>query len=128
MSTKYPLLTSPTSRLKISPTNKKGSPGMAEKRHPLPLILPGQVLKEDLDDVGISMNRLARDIRVPMNRVSAIVNGKRAITADTALRLARYFGTSAQYWINLQTAYELQAAEREMKTQIMREVLPLSAA
>lgn len=57
-----------------------------------------------------------------------LVNGKRAITADTALRLARYFGTSAQYWMNLQTAYELQAAEREMKDRIAREVLPLEAA
>jgi addiction module HigA family antidote len=101
---------------------------MAEKRHALPPIHPGRILKEDLDDAGVSMNRLARDIRVPMNRVSAIVNGKRAITADTALRLARYFGTSAQYWLNLQTAYELQAAEREMKDRITREVLPLDAA
>lgn len=63
-----------------------------------------------------------------MNRVSAIVNGKRAITADTALRLARYFGTSAQYWLKLQTAYELQTAERQMKDRISREVLPLDAA
>lgn len=101
---------------------------MAEKRHPLPPILPGQILKEDLDDASVSMNRLARDIRVPMNRVSAIVNGKRAITADTALRLARYFGTSAQYWLNLQTAYDLQIAERELAERIEREVLPLDAA
>jgi addiction module HigA family antidote len=85
-------------------------------------------LKEDLEEAGVSMNRLARDIRVPMNRVSAIVNCKRAITADTALRLARYFGTSAQYWLNLQTAYELQAAERELADRIKREVLPLNAA
>lgn len=71
---------------------------MVEKRRRLPPIHPGGILKEDLDDVGVSMNRLARDIRVPVNRVSEIVNGRRAITADTALRLARYFGTSAQYW------------------------------
>ena len=101
---------------------------MAEKRHPLPPIHPGQVLREDLDDAGVSMNRLARDIRVPMNRVSAIVNGKRAITADTALRLARYFGTSAQYWLNLQSAYDLRDAERESAERIKREVLPLDAA
>ena len=101
---------------------------MAQKRHLLPPISPGQVLKEDLDDAGISMNRLARDIRDPMNRVSAIVNGKRAITADTALRLARYFGTTAQYWLNLQTGYELQLAERKSKDRITREVLPLNAA
>lgn len=71
---------------------------MVEKRRRLPPIHPGGILKEDLDDVRVSMNRLARDIRVPVNRVSEIVNGRRAITADTALRLARYFGTSAQYW------------------------------
>lgn len=101
---------------------------MAEKRHSLPPIHPGQVLSEDLGDAGVSMNRLARDIRVPMNRISAIVNGRRAITADTALRLARYFGTSAQYWLNLQSAYDLQAAERESAERIEREVLPLDAA
>jgi len=101
---------------------------MAEKRHPLPPIHPGQILKEDLGDAGVSMNRLARDIRVPMNRVSEIVNGKRAITADTALRLARYFGTSAQYWLNLQSAYELQLAARESGERIQSEVLPLNAA
>jgi addiction module HigA family antidote len=101
---------------------------MTEKRHPLPPIHPGQILKEDLDDAGVSMNRLARDIRVPMNRVSEIVNGKRAITADTALRLARYFGTSAHYWLNLQTAYDLQLATRESGERIQHEVLPLHAA
>ena len=101
---------------------------MAEERYPLPPIHPGRILKEDLDDAGVSMNRLARDTRVPMNRVSEIVNGKRAITADTALRLARYFGTSAQYWLNLQTAYDLQVAQRESAARIEREVLPLDAA
>ena len=101
---------------------------MTEKRHRLVPIHPGRILKEDLDDASVSMNRLARDIRVPMNRVSAIVNGKRAITADTALRLARYFGTSAQYWLNLQAAYDLHLAEQESAARIEREVLPLSAA
>jgi addiction module HigA family antidote len=74
------------------------------------------------------MNRLARDIRVPMSRVSEIVHGKRAITADTALRLARYFGTSAQYWLNLQSGYDLQVAARESGERIRSEVLPLNAA
>jgi addiction module HigA family antidote len=101
---------------------------MVEKRRRLPPIHPRGILKEDLDDVGVSRNRLARDIRVPMNRVSEIVNGRRAITADTALRLARYFGTSAQYWLNLQTAYELQVAERATGGRIAREVLPLDSA
>jgi addiction module HigA family antidote len=101
---------------------------MAEKRKSLAPIHPGLILKEDLADVGISINRISRDIRVPMNRISEIVNGKRAITADTALRLARYFGTTAQYWLNLQINYDLQAAERESGKRIERDVLPLSAA
>ncbi len=78
--------------------------------------------------MGISMNQLARDIRVPMNRISAIVNGKRSITADTALRLARYFGTSAQYWMNLQTGFEIQRAEQDLGKAIERDVFPLGAA
>jgi addiction module HigA family antidote len=78
--------------------------------------------------MDISLNQLSRDLRVPMNRISAIVNGKRSITADTAMRLARYFGTSAQYWMNLQSAYELQKAERELAVRIEREVLPRRAA
>jgi antitoxin HigA-1 len=101
---------------------------MVEKRRRLPPIHPSGILKEDLDDVRVSMNRLARDIRVPMNRVSEIVNRRRAITADTALRLARYFGTSAQYWLNLQTAYDLQVAERAAGGRIGREVMPLDSA
>ena len=63
-----------------------------------------------------------------MNRISAIVNGKRAITVDTAMRLARYFGTSPQYWLNLQTAYDLEIAAQEIRSRIDREVLPRSAA
>lgn len=63
-----------------------------------------------------------------MNRISAIVNGKRSITADTAMRLARYFGTSAQYWMNLQTAYDLEVAAQEIAVRIGREVSPRAAA
>ena len=101
---------------------------MASRTKRLSPIHPGQLLAEDLQDMGISMNRLARDLRVPMNRISAIVNGKRSITADTALRFARYFGTSAQYWMNLQTAYELDVAERALARRIERDVLPRDAA
>ena len=101
---------------------------MASRREKPAPIHPGQILREDLQDMGISLNRLARDLRVPMNRISAIVNGKRGITADTALRLARYFGTSSQYWMNLQTAYELQAAEQALAARIERDVLPRNAA
>lgn len=88
----------------------------------LPPIHPGEMLRDELEERGLSMNQLARELRVPMNRVSAIVNGKRAITADTALRLARFFGTSAQMWMNLQADYDLEVASREVGQQIEREV------
>src|ERR1035438_7142325 len=76
------------------------------QRKRLAPIHPGEILAEDLQDAGISLNQLARSLRVPMNRISAIVNGKRSITAGTALRLARYVGTSPEYWMNLQPAYD----------------------
>lgn len=95
------------------------------QRKKLPPIHPGELLKDDLQEIEVSLNELARSLRVPMNRISAIVNGKRAITVDTAMRLARYFGTSAQYWLNLQNAYDLEIADRD---RIEREVLPRNAA
>lgn len=101
---------------------------MPATRKRLSPIHPGAILREDLQDMKISLNQLSRDLRVPMNRISAIVNGRRSITADTAMRLARYFGTSAQYWMNLQSAYDLQKAARERSDRIAREVLPLEAA
>lgn len=85
-------------------------------------------LEIDLQDIGVSLNQLARNLRVPMNRISAIVNGKRAITADTALRLSHFFGTTAQYWMNLQTSYELKLAEHTAGANIAREVIPYRAA
>ena len=90
-------------------------------------IHPGELLREELSEIGVSLNELSRALRVPMNRISAIANGKRGITADTAMRLARYFGTSAQMWMNLQLAYDLDVAERELSARIAREVLPRSA-
>lgn len=97
-------------------------------RRRLPPIHPGEVLAEDLQDLGISLNELARALRVPMNRISAITNRKRSISADTAMRLARYFGTSPQYWMNLQTAYDLAITERTRGEQIEQGVLPRRAA
>jgi len=97
---------------------------MAAKKK-LPPIHPGVILREDLDDAGVSLNRLARDIRVPMNRISAIVNGKRSITADTALRLALFFGTSPQYWMNLQTSYDIALAEYDSGEQLRMDVKTL---
>lgn len=78
-----------------------------------PAIHPGEVLSDELQEVGISATELARQIDVPANRISQIINGKRAITGDTALRLGHWFGTSAQFWLNLQTSYELRLAESE---------------
>ncbi|MGE5570348.1 MAG: HigA family addiction module antitoxin [Rhodospirillales bacterium] len=98
------------------------------RRKRLPPIHPGELLRDELNEIGVSMNELARALRVPMNRISAIVNGKRAITVDTAMRLARYFGTSPQYWLNLQNAYDLEIAEQTIRPQIDREVLPRRAA
>jgi antitoxin HigA-1 len=98
------------------------------KRKKLPPIHPGELLREELGEIGVSLNELARALRVPMNRISAIVNCKRSITADTAMRLARYFGTSPQYWLNLQTAYDLEVAGSLIGSKIGREVLPRNAA
>lgn len=97
------------------------------QRKKLPPIHPGELLRDELSEIGISLNELARALRVPMNRISAIVNGKRAITVDTAMRLARYFGTSPQYWLNLQSAYDLEVAEQKIRPQIEKEVLPRTA-
>jgi len=101
-------------------------PGSKKKR--LKPIHPGEVLQEVLDEAGLTVNALALALRIPANRIGAIVKGQRGITADTALRLARYFGTSAQIWMNLQARYELAAAEDSLSDQIEREVLPRSAA
>jgi antitoxin HigA-1 len=84
---------------------------------------PGEILKEELEERGISLNRLARDTRIALSRVSLIVNGKRGVTADTALRLARFFGTSPEMWMNLQSAYDLELAARESGAAIQREVI-----
>jgi len=77
-------------------------------------IAPGEILLEEfLKPLGVSQSRLSRDIDIPASRVSEIVNGGRAITADTALRLGEYLGTSAEMWLNLQSSYDLRVARRE---------------
>ena len=73
---------------------------------------PGEVLKEELDERGVSPTELARQIDVPANRVSQIIAGRRTVTADTALRLGHWFGTEPQFWMNLQAQYDLVTAER----------------
>jgi addiction module HigA family antidote len=94
----------------------------------LPPIHPGEVLHDLLTEAGLTANALAMALRVPANRIGGIIKGQRGITADTALRLARYFGTSAQMWINLQAKYDLAAAEDALASRIEREVLPRNAA
>jgi addiction module HigA family antidote len=100
---------------------------MSKKEKRLPPIHPGEILREDfLLPLGLSMNRLALDLRVPVTRVAEIVRERRGITPDTALRLARYFNTSARFWLNLQTAYDLEVAEDDLAREIDREVSPAS--
>ena len=89
---------------------------------------PGEILREELDELGLSANALAKALDVPTNRITAILRGQRGITADTALRLARYFGTTPQLWQNLQKAFELRVAEIESGPQIEERVQPLKTS
>jgi len=85
---------------------------------------PGEVLLEEfLEPLGISQYRLAKDISVPPRRINEIVHGKRSITADTALRLSRYFGTSEKFWLNLQTGYDLEVERDRLGDRLEEEVL-----
>ena len=102
---------------------------MAAKANKLELIHPGEILIEEfLKPLGISQQRLARDIDVPVTRISDIVRGKRAITADTALRLAKYFQTSPDVWLGLQMEYELRRARRESWPAIEHRIRTMDAA
>jgi antitoxin HigA-1 len=97
------------------------------KTNKLPPIHPGEILREEfMKPRGLSQNALARALNVPPRRINEIVLEKRAITADTALRLARYFGTSAEMWTGLQADYDLRRARYEKQTQIERDVEPLA--
>jgi len=88
---------------------------------------PGEILDDELKEIGLSAAELARTLGVPANRISQIVAGRRAITADTALRLARYFGTSPDLWVNLQKTYELDLARRQIG-QAIKNIPPRPAA
>jgi len=99
------------------------------KKKLLDPIKPGEILLEDfMVPLNISINKLSRDLAVPPNRISEIVNGKRAITADTALRLERYFQVEAQFWLNLQTEYDLRIMKRKKGEDIQRRIIPLQSA
>lgn len=93
-----------------------------------PIAHPGRLLKRELETRGLSANRLALDLGVPSGRITDILNGRRSITADTAVRLGRYFGNRAQYWLDLQSQYEIAMVEDENGEEIARRVRPADAA
>jgi addiction module HigA family antidote len=93
-----------------------------------PIAHPGRLLKRELSARRLSANRVALDLGVPSGRVTDILNGRRSISADTAVRLGRYFGNSAQYWLDLQSQYDIAVIERERGKEIARRVRPADAA
>ena len=95
---------------------------MAKKLKP---VHPGEILQEEfMKPLGLSMNRMAIDLRVPVTRIADIVNERRGITADTALRFARYFKNNPTFWMNLQTRYDLEVAEDKISAKVLRDVQP----
>ena len=98
-------------------------------RRKLDPILPGEILwKEFMEPLALSQNKLARDIDVPVTRISDIIHGRRGITADSALRLSVYFGTTPEFWLNLQTRYDLKVSKRNLLPAIEKSVRPLKRA
>jgi antitoxin HigA-1 len=94
----------------------------------MPVVHPGRLLKRELNARALSANRLSLDLGVPSGRITDILNGRRAITADTAVRLGRYFGNSAQFWLDLQSQYDIAVVEKERGSEITRQVRPGDAA
>lgn len=102
---------------------------MRTRKPKLPPIHPGEILRHELmEPFGLSLNRLARDLRVPVTRIADILAGRRGVSADTALRLARYFDTTPRFWMNLQAAYDLEVAGHSERARAHREIRPLNAA
>src|SRR5881409_1448660 len=93
-----------------------------------PIAHPGRLLRREIEARGLSANRLALDLGVPSGRITDILNGRRSISADTAIRLGRYFGNGAQFWLDLQSQYDIAVIEREHGTEIARRVRPADAA
>ena len=95
----------------------------------LPPIHPGEILLEEfLKPLGMSMNKLADELHVPANRITQIVEGRRSMTGESALRLARYFGTSAEFWLGIQKDYDLQIARDKFEAEVERQVQPRGKA
>lgn len=92
---------------------------MANRMRP---IHPGEILREEMEELDLSANALAKVLKVPANRITAILNERRSITGDTALRLAKYFGTTPEFWMNIQASYEIKKAMQESGKQIERNV------
>ncbi len=88
----------------------------------MPPIHPGEILADELEELSLSANKFAVALHVPPNRISEILRGRRGLTADTALRLARFFGTTAQFWMNLQVAYDLRSTEIDHGSRIEAEI------
>lgn len=101
------------------------SPNTMTKLSP---VHPGEILKETLEGLEMSMNQLAPVLHVPANRISGIVAGSRAVTGETALRMAGYFGTTPAYWMNLQAQYDLETARDRFEAEIQKQVSPMRAA
>jgi addiction module HigA family antidote len=99
---------------------------MAKKK--IPPVHPGAYLKELLDELALSQYRLAKDIAVPAMRINYVINGKRPVTAELALRLGRYFGQNPRYWLNLQSRYDMDLAEDTLSVQVDRQVRPFVLA
>ena len=89
---------------------------------------PGEVLRDEIEALDMSANALAQELDVPPNRITAILNGQRGVTADTALRLSRYLGTTPEFWLNLQKTYELRIAEIDAGDSIAKQIKPRSVA
>jgi addiction module HigA family antidote len=102
---------------------------MSRKANQIPFPHPGETIREDfLKPLGMSANRLALELRIPATRITEIVNGRRGVTADTALRLARYFNTTPKFWLNLQASFDLAVAAEAKAEEIERTVQPRAAA
>ncbi len=97
-------------------------------RNSLPPIHPGEVLRDELEELEMSARAFAEELNVPSNRITAILNGQRGVSAETALRLSRYLGTTPEFWLNLQKMYELRQAQIEAGKSIEKEVKPRSKA
>ncbi|HEV7681602.1 MAG TPA: HigA family addiction module antitoxin [Pyrinomonadaceae bacterium] len=102
---------------------------MSKKNGQMPPLHPGEILREDLmKPLGLTVSGLARELKIPVNRLSEIVNGRRPLNADAALRLSRYFGSSPEFWVNLQASYDLRVTIHSSARRIEREVRPRKAA